>query len=235
MPEDLDFVDRYARSQGLFVRPRTILLEGTTDVALFKLAARLEREATGIELLSPDLAVVAAGEGDLGGCNGVVRELNVLRGLARAYLLPNGRPRYRFIGVLDNDDAGRRAVSLARTFDRSILECKDLFLLWPIMPLPGSLDPVDIKGTIERANAGYRGIDWEIEDLISDAFIDDFSGEYPFAIKRTTAKNEKTHRELSQDGKAQLHRFVRQYAIRDDLIAVIECLKALRYYLGLKS
>src|SRR5450755_778094 len=87
MAEELDPVARYGMGLGLAVRNRTVLVEGTTDAELFHLAARLEREATGLDLLGTDLAILAAGSGDLGGTRGVIRELVCLRGLARVCLL----------------------------------------------------------------------------------------------------------------------------------------------------
>lgn len=58
-------------------------MEGTTDAELFQLAARLERAATGVDLLDANLTILAAGSGDLGGKRGVIRELVCFRGLAR--------------------------------------------------------------------------------------------------------------------------------------------------------
>jgi hypothetical protein len=43
----------------------------------------------------------------------------------------------------------------------------------------------------------------------------------------------KVHREMTSDGKARLHRFIKQHAIRDDLTIVVDVLKSLRSYLGL--
>lgn len=230
----LDAVARYGRALGLAVRPRTVLVEGTTDVALFKLAAQLEGAETGLRLIGQDFAILAAGERDRGGANGVIRELVSLRGMARTCLLPNGRPRYRFVALLDNDDAGRRAVALARHIDNSILEYKDLFRLWPVMPLPGSLDPGQVQRTFERENADYRGLDWEIEDILPNSLVDAFLAERPEAMRDSFLKNGKVHRDFKGDGKARLHRFVREHALREDLADVIQVLKAVRYYLGLK-
>ncbi len=92
--QENDFVAQYASSLGFSIRIRTVLVEGTTDVELFNLAARLEQEKTGIDLLKDDLAFVAAGERDRGGTKGVIRELNAFRCMARNCLLSNGRPKY---------------------------------------------------------------------------------------------------------------------------------------------
>ncbi|MDQ3776810.1 MAG: hypothetical protein M3461_21900 [Pseudomonadota bacterium] len=234
MAEELDSVARYAMVLGFAIRPRTVLVEGTTDVELFRLAARLECERTGIDFLAKDLAIVAAGERDRGGVHGVIRELLALRGMARTCLLPNGRPRYRFIGLFDNDKAGQEAVKLARVIDTSILEYKDVFRLWPTMPLAGNLDPGTMQKTFERQNADYKGLKWELEDLLPQQFVAAFLSDYPGAVAHSMSLRGKVHRDFTRDGKAHLHRFVKQHAVRDDLATVVEVLKAIRFYLGLQ-
>lgn len=211
------------------------MVEGTTDVELFQLAVRLERANSGIDLMCNDLAIVAAGERDRGGVQGVVRELVALRGMARTCLLQNGRPRYRFVGLFDNDAAGKHAVKLARDIDSSILEYKDVLRLWPIMPLPGNLDPGAVQRAFERENAGYKGLDWELEDMLPQKFIEAFLSEYPMAVSHTKSIGDKVHRDLTRDGKARLHRFVKQHAMHADLGAVVDTLNAIRHYLNLPS
>ena len=76
MTEELDFVARYAKGEGLAIRKRTVLVEGTTDVELFQLAARLEHERTGTDLLgqiSPSLrpgSAILEGPGTSAGDSG---------------------------------------------------------------------------------------------------------------------------------------------------------------------
>jgi len=235
MTEESDYVQRYAGSVGLAIKNRTVLVEGTSDADLFRLASRLEREYSGASLIGDDLAVVAAGEGDAGGALGVVRELLYLRGQSRPCLLPNGRPRYRFIGLLDNDRAGRSAISTVRTIDASVREFKDIFRLWPIMVRPNMPEPGYLKAEFERSNTAYKGLDWEIEDLLVSRFVECFLEEHPGSVRTTRSAGGMVHREFTRDGKALLHRFVRTHAIREDLEPVIAVLKALRFYLGLKD
>jgi hypothetical protein len=231
MSDDLDPVVRYGKALGISVRERTVVVEGNTDVDLLHLASRLEFEATGVDLFGLTLAVVCPGSGDRGGTGGVIRELVSLRAIARTYLLPNGRPRYRFIGLFDNDHAGRQAVQTAHNIDTSMLEYKDLFRLHPIMPTTGNLDPKTLKAIFERANSAYKGNEWEIEDFLPKNFVDAFLDEYPRAVNRTRdLGGGKIHRDFTQDGKARFHRFIRDNAVREDLTNVIQVLKALRYY-----
>lgn len=234
MADELDPVARYGRTLGLTFRHRTVLVEGTSDIDLIQLAARLEHEAGGIKLLNHEFTVIAAGQGDRGGTNGVIRELIALRSYSRTYLSQNGTPHYRFIGLFDNDSAGIAAVKLLRTIDTSILEYKDVFRLLPIMSLPGNLDPGTMQKTFERENDDCKGLKWEMEDLIPDSFMAAFLSEYPDAVRRNDSKGGKVHRELTDDGKPRLHRFIKQNAVRDDLKSVIDLLRALRYYMGLR-
>ena len=139
----------YAASLGMQIKHRTILVEGTSDVALLGLVSSLERKLSGKELFE-DFAIVAAGERDQGGVNGVVRELIAFRGMARTFLQSNGKPVYRFVGLFDNDRAGKRAIATAHDLDSSILEYKDVFRLMPVMPEPKNLDP----GIFQRGDLG---------------------------------------------------------------------------------
>ena len=235
MPEHVDAVAQYALSLGYEIRPKVVLVEGTTDVALFKLAANSELEATGKKLIDEQLCFIAAGEGDRGGTLGVIRELMCFRGLCRAFLLPNGRPRYRVVALFDNDRAGRLSLQEARRLDGSLLEFKDLFLLHPVMPLTSNLDLLSLKREFERENQKYRGLDWEPEDLLPESFIKCFEEEFPSAAGRSKEINGLTHRDYTRDGKARLHRFVKDHAMREDLLQVIGLLQAMRCYLGIKS
>ena len=234
MAEELDFVARYAMGEGLAIRNRTVLVEGSTDVELFELAAGLEYKATGTALLGPELAIVAAGVGERGGTRNLCRRLWVLRDLARNCLTERGSLRYRFIGLFDNDEAGKQAVKAARAFDTSILEYRDVFRLWPVMPLPDSLDPGTVERSVQRANAGYKGLKWELEDLLPREFVEAFLSEQPGAVTHSTAVGNRVHWEFTRDGKARLHRFVKRNAIRGDLSGVVEVLKAIRFYLRMK-
>ena len=232
MSDLTDPLAKYAESKGYVARSRTVLVEGTTDYDLFELAARFERQASGRDLLG-DLAFIPAGERDQGGTNGVVRELLSFRAYAVTTLLPNGRPKYRVAALLDNDKSGRQAIRTARQLDISIIECKDVFLLWPEMPPTTNRDPNGMMRMLETANARYKGLDWEPEDLLPEGFVQAFEDEYGTGIARKTIKDDKIHRDFTSDGKARFHHFVKQYAVHSDMIYVIGMLRTLRSYLGL--
>lgn len=234
MVEETDYIALFAKTKNFVLRPRTVFVEGTTDVELFTLAARLEMATNGLDLLGDKLAIVAAGEGDLGGARGVCRELVSFKNMAGGYLLPNGHPKYRFIGLFDNDNAGRRAVSDVRKTDLSILEYKDVFRLQPIMPLSVNPQPHILQKSFESENEKYMDLDWELEDLLPKEFTEVFLREFPDALRDNYSKYDKVHRNWTSDGKARLHRFIKDNAIHSDLIEVISILKALRHYLYIK-
>jgi hypothetical protein len=229
-----DFIQQFGKSKQWLIKPKTVFVEGTTDVDLFKLTARLNLKDKNMDLLS-DLAIVAAGEGDRGGTPGVLRELTTFRNLGRRILLPNGKQKYRFIGLFDNDHAGRLAVSEVKRIDTSVLEFRDVFRLWPAMPSEGSLDIKTLKKAFEKHNSYYPGLDWEIEDLLPNNFISAFLSDFPNAVSKNKKVHDKIHRDFTRDGKAQLHKFIKENAILDDLNEIIHLIKALRFYLGLPS
>lgn len=232
---DVDVIQQWANAVGIRAKARTVIVEGRTDEDLFELAGRLYHRATGVRLIDDNLAISAAGDGDDGGTQGVIRKLHAARELSRACLKPNGRPRYRFIALFDNDSAGQRAIRAARELDRNLLEYRDVFRLWPIMPSSGSLDSESLRKATEAANQAYRGMDCEIEDLLSDNFIEAFCGDEPTAVSSSFPAGNRTHRNFTRDGKSRLHRFTKQYAMADDVVEVTKVLVALRFYLGLPT
>lgn len=232
MAEVLDPLAAYVKFKGYPVRSRIILVEGTSDADLFLLASELFRKKTGADLME-DIAFVPAGEKDNGGVRGVIRELLVLHAVATTVLDSSGRLRYRIAALFDNDHAGRYAVRSTPQFDIRLTEFKEMFLLRPMMPLTNNCDPNAIRSLVENANALYRNLDWELEDLFPLGFLNAFDAEYVSAVKRTTVVGDKTHRDLTSDGKAQFHRFVKQNALLSDLEGLVETMRAMRSYVGL--
>jgi len=232
--EQLDIVARYGVSKGWRLKRRTVLVEGTSDVSLINVAARLFKAKTD-QLILQDLAIVAAGEGDRGGTRGVIRELITLRNLSEAYLSPAGRPVYRFMGLFDDDTPGRNAVTGARNIDTSITEYRDILRLRPVMPATGSLDPSTMKRSFDALNAAHKGINWELEDLIGEDLLALFLEDYPTALIRSASVGGAVHRELTQDGKRNLIRYCDKNADLASLMPVVNLIHALRHYLNLSQ
>lgn len=232
--ETLDIVARYGISKNWQLLKRTVLVEGTSDVTLFGLAARRYFQRHQKELLA-DMAIIAAGEGERGGTNGVIRELVTLRSLAAIHLSPSGLPLYRVIGLFDSDTAGNNAVRGARGIDASIIEYRDVFRLRPAMPKDGNLDPEALQRSFERLNMPFKGLTWELEDLVGVDFMKQFLSKYPSALIRQDLISGSIHRELTRDGKRELVRFCNDNALLKDLAGIVEVLHALRHYLRLPS
>lgn len=230
--ETPDIVAKYGLSRGWHLYPRSVLVEGTSDVSLFKLAANLFRKETGKKLLA-DLAIIEAGDGDRGGARGVIRELVTLRNLATAHLSPSGNPIYRVIALFDNDTAGQKSINGARSIDSSILEYRDVFRLHPNMPKPANLDPTSVRRAFENENKPYKGLNWELEDLISEPLISLFLESNETALISEEKKRNRIHREFTKDGKSKLIRFCNQHSDLDSLNSVIQTIHSLRHYLFL--
>ena len=232
--DHFDMVARYGAAFGWELGRRTVLVEGTTDADLFQLAGRLEKERTGEDLFAGGLTIVAAGQGDQGGARAVARELHGLRCVSRTALRANGRPKYRFIGLLDNDDAGRRAIGAARSVDRSVLEYRDLFRLRPVMPRTGNPDPKALERAFLGLNQAFVKLDWEVEDLLSVELVRSFAEDWPSAVARRTEITGRVHCDYTPDGKARFHRYVREYGMGQDVVGIVEVIRALRFYFGLQ-
>jgi hypothetical protein len=223
-------VETYAATLGWTICECNVLVEGTTDVTLMWLAAALYFEKHNIPILGDKLAILPAGKGNDGGVDGLNRRLNAARQMADADRGPDGSLRFRFIGLYDNDRAGRRGVSAAREFDRRLRECADLFLLHPIMPLAAGADHATLLRRFQEDNRTFRGLDWEIEDLISEELWSKFDDAHPSATLNQQFIGGRQHRDLTRDGKFALHDFVKKYARLEDLIEVIKLVCALRDY-----
>ncbi|WP_122602778.1 hypothetical protein [Pseudomonas viridiflava] len=228
-----DDIASYAGKLGMPIKLRNVLVEGTSDVALIHLVGQLEKQQSGLDFLE-DLAFVAAGEKDQGGVDGLLRELITFRSIGRHVMDANGKQIYRFVGLFDNDHAGRRAIATAKSMG-GLLEYRDVFRLMPIMPLPGNLDQKTVETAFNKQNEPYRGMDWEIEDLISEEFVLAFIEEFEGAVKINIIKEDKIHREFTKDGKAKFLRYIKDNAMRQDLEEVLKLIAALRCYFNLPA
>lgn len=227
--------ENFAAQLGWTLAKVNVLVEGTHDVSLITHAASLFCSVAGVKLLGPDLAVIAAGLGNEGGVDGINRRLPTLRQVAAADTDENGKLRYRFLGLYDNDRAGRRAIAAISSYDATIKKCSEVFLLRPKMSLKSGADHRAVQQRFERDNESYRDLDWEMEDLIHPDFLDLFEDEFPNAVSHRTTILDRTHRDFTEQGKRDLIRFVKQHATLDELLDVIRLIRALRDYGHLRS
>ncbi|MBU3993607.1 MAG: hypothetical protein KKA12_13835 [Alphaproteobacteria bacterium] len=229
----MDMVATYAASKPWTLRPNIVLVEGTSDEALFQLANELSADA-GQTLLGEEICVVAAGRRDRGGTFGVARELITLRSMVPLVLDRHGRPSYRVMGLVDNDGAGRRIIGDLLRLDRGSLEYRDIVAVRPITPVFGRPDPRTRKAECDRVNLPHRSLDWEIEDTLSPRLLQLFERRHPHLAPQKSRQGGKTHHEFpTTDAKTALHRLVQREATLDDLGGLVAIVQMIRSMFGL--
>lgn len=185
------------------------------------------------DLFNSGFAVFEAGLKDDGGVQGVVRELQTLRQMASqdAASLMTER---KFVGLFDNDHAGRKHALMLCEMDFRVKHYRDVFLLHPIMPTSNGVLGSDLQRRTEAQNRSCAGLDWEIEDFLPEDLVRDFCSANPGALERERRLAGRVHRDFSKDGKRQLQAYVRREAVVEDMLDVIRLICALRDYLGLE-
>ena len=99
----------------------------------------------------------------------------------------------------------------------------------------GNRDPGTVQAVFERENATFRGLDWELEDLLPQSFIESFCDEFPNARLRLVPMSGRVHHEFTRDGKSRLSRYVKENAILEDMQGVVQALVTMRHYLLLPT
>lgn len=225
-------VATYAASKPWNLRPNIVLVEGTSDEALFALADTLSTNS-GRHLLGAEICVVAAGRRDRGGTFGVARELITLRSMLPLVLDRQGRPAYRVIGLVDYDVAGRRIIQDLLRLDRGALEFRDIVAVRPVTSTFAQPDPRARKSECDLSNLPHRNLDWEIEDALSPRLLSLFERRHPRLTPQKFQQGGKTHHEFTNEAKTALHRLVRQEATLQDLEGLVAIVRMLRSMLGL--
>ncbi|TDX61901.1 hypothetical protein EDE12_1122 [Methylosinus sp. sav-2] len=228
----IGLVELFAAQIEWHLARNNVVVEGTSDVAFLTHAADLHAQAHGRSILDADFSIVAAGKEDDGGVDGVNRRLNTMRQLADADRDLSGALRHRFVGLLDNDQAGRSAFNVACSFDRRIEPYVDIFLLHPIMPHFGA-NIADRRMEMARINRPFARMDWEIEDLCSERILIAFEQATPGAVLARETKNGRVHREFEKKAKRKLKQFFIENATVDDAREFLVLLQTLRNYLDL--
>ncbi len=225
-----DLVEMYATSVGWDIAETNVLVEGTMDVSYLKHASLLHAQAHGIQVIDSDFAIIASGEGDDGGVHGVNRALIGIRQNIDATVMSGGK-RHRFVGMYDNDYAGRNAYNLMPLTDTRIRPFVDVFLLQPVMPPVGN-GLTDRQLAATGLNMGYRGMDWEVEDLCSQRILEEFERRHPAAVVHRVAMKDRLHRDINRSAKPELIRLFKETATVDDARDMLALMKLLRGYLG---
>ena len=160
------------------------------------------------------------------------RRLSLVRQLADVDRDAEGRIRHHFVGLLDNDPAGRSALMIANRFDRRVQPYEDLFLLKPKMPVFAI--GMDRSIEVTRVNMAYSQLDWEVEDLCSERILVQFERENPGAVVSRVERGGLVHREFDPNEKSELRRLFCETATIADAKGFLALLKTMRRYLNLE-
>lgn len=229
-----DLAREYAKRKNWTLRPRNIMVEGDSDVRFFLLANKLYNQDTKLNLLGDDISLFSCGFGNSGGTYGIFEQFPPLLSIIKSDPAPNGKVIFRVIVLVDNDDAGRRLHNGLTQQYRQLKTFRDIFILNRIFPRNSS-EPNTLKKQIEKHNEDWKGLDCEIEDLLGSDLIELFLDENPNALRSTPVKrNGRCHYEWTDSAKGRLFKFTEQYANLTEINDVVEVLKSLRFYLGLR-
>lgn len=145
----------------------------------------------------------------------------------------DGRKVFHAIAVFDDDLEGKRGFGALSGQHLNYRKWRDIFLLKRVLPRT-TRDPIHLAKLVEETNAPWKGMDCEIEDLISLDVIRAYIAENPGAIFRPVEeKAGGTHCLFKPQFKASFIRFVEANALLCDIMSVVEMLKSLRFHLGL--
>tara|TARA_Y100001933_G_C18979665_1_gene556182 strand:+ start:1130 stop:1840 length:711 start_codon:yes stop_codon:yes gene_type:complete len=229
----IGLVERYASGKGWNVGTANVLVEGTSDVRYLRLARDLWQRESNHDLFDSGFAIFEAGLKDDGGVQGVVRELQTLRQMASqdAASLTTER---KFVGLFDNDHAGRKHARMLCEMDFRVKHYRDVFLLHPVMPASNGVLGPELQRRAEAQNSSCAGLDWEIEDFLPEDLIREFCDANQGALSSKKTMAGRTHFEFTREGKRLLQGFVAEEANVDDMIELIRLICTLRDYLGLE-
>lgn len=227
------FVREFGRRLGWNVSTCNLMVEGTTDVDYFRLAARLYQEDTGLSLIGDGLSVFAVGDRDRGGTPAMLRYLPALKGLLPTDPVDhNGQP-FRFIVLLDSDAAGRGMARKLTSTGVGLGQNRDVFVLQRVLPCV-TRDPRTYEKKCSELNGDWSSIDCEIEDLVNRSVLEAFIMENPAACKQSPVLLDGAHHfDWHGHTKRALSRYVEQNALTTDVQPIISVLQSFRYMLEL--
>ncbi|WP_124479407.1 hypothetical protein [Burkholderia stagnalis] len=226
--------DWIAQQWGWQLARANVMVEGESDVRYFRLASDLNADATGFKLISGDLSIFAAGQGNDGGTYGIAERFPTLHNIACLDLdLQTQKRRYRVIALVDDDAMGKRVVSGIQAGNRSIIEYEHLFRLRRIMPRRAG-STAKLKEHTLSSNRGFSDLECVIEDLLPLALCTEYASSFPHhQLLKPKICASGHHAKWTEDGKRGLLKYAQQHATVADLALVIDVLKSLRSYLGL--
>ena len=226
-----DHVRWFASRMNWAIRANNILVEGN-DARYFEIAAQLYRQTDNRDLLA-NIAIFPTGDGEEGGTHGILRHFPTFRSLIDTDLDGEGNRQFKAIVLLDSDSAGKSAKNGLTARYTNYQEHRDVFLLQRRMSRK-TRDPVALGSLITKENSAWKKLDCEIEDLLSLDILERFLKQAIRPLRREPSLLAGAHHfEFHEGVKPDLLRFVKDRASYDDVHAISEVLKSLRFYLGL--
>ena len=134
--------------------------------------------------------------------------------------------------MVDDDAAGRQAISRAQYADASVLEYRDIFRLSPKMVCWGNRGLEDLRVEFEKRNSAYKGLDWELEDMLRVGFVEAFCRKSSGVLRDKQEVSGRVHWEMTRKGKREIRKYIRDNAEADDLEGVVCAIRSLRFCLG---
>jgi hypothetical protein len=208
------------------------MLEGRTDSEYFRIAdTKYQEENSGRKLICNRLSLFQVGDGDAGGTDNIREKFVYLREVLSTDSYDAANERIMAVVLMDNDNAGRSA---AQFLDKRGFKLnRDVFLVTRQIPRQ-TRDAYQLNRLITETNAGWAGMDCEIEDLLSRDFLEYFAESEPSALAREPQLAQGGHHyEWTRDGKARLLQLVKREASCSDVIGIVELLRSLRFLLAL--
>lgn len=224
-----ELTTEYCRRKGWSLFRRNVMVEGNSDVRYFELASKLYLAANSRSLLGVDFGCFASGTGDNGGVDGVIREYAALRQIVDSDRDANLSTLFRVVALLDDDPAGRACAKSLSTAWR-YRHGRDFFLMRRTWPMSTNEPGVLCKQLEQDRFPLFT----EIEDLVSAPFLDSFADERSDAFRRAMQhESGARYSNFNEQMKGALWIYVKENAILADLIQIVECLRAIRFYIGL--
>jgi hypothetical protein len=171
------------------------------------------------------------GDGEDGGVDNIREKFLYLREVLSTDNLDSANERILAIVLMDNDRAGRTTSEFLEK--RGFKINRDVFLMTRIIPRK-TTDAYQLGRVIGEANASWRHLDCEVEDLLSRELLQYFAEAEPSCVAAEPRFADTGHHfEWTRDGKTKLLRFVGKEASYDDVVGIVELLRSLRFLLGL--
>jgi hypothetical protein len=228
-----DNVRWLASRLGWDLAPVSVIVEGGLDRAYLTLASDLYQQDRQRRLVGGAFAVIAAGGHGPGGTDVIKEHFLFLRKMIGLDLTPEGRPVFRAVVLLDSDMAGKKTVHYLTAEYTGCLLYRDVFLLHRHLP-HGTREPRQLTRQIESANSEWKGLDCEIEDLLSRTVLEEFARQSPRSLNRSPQiQGDGHHFEWKRQDKPALYKYVEENAILGDLQPLVEVLRWLRFLCGL--